>query len=71
MVKVIILVGLFALALLMSSAGARPFPNGHGPPKIYREYPEITVTGFLTFNEWQAKFGGGSMLDYEDWLKGV
>tara|TARA_R100001086_G_scaffold182623_1_gene101776 strand:+ start:76 stop:285 length:210 start_codon:yes stop_codon:yes gene_type:complete len=42
------------------------------PPyvKDYVEYPPIEQAGFLTFNEWQMKYGYGSQLDYEDWLKG-
>lgn len=37
----------------------------------FREYPPRDETGYLTFSEWQKRYGGGSNLDYEDWLKGV
>ena len=36
---------------------------------IKPEYPPITITGFLTFAEWETRYGG-SYLDYEDWRRG-
>lgn len=37
---------------------------------IKPEYPPITTTGFLTFAEWETRYGG-SYLDYEDWRRGL
>ena len=36
--------------------------RGEPPPRV--------ETGFLTMDEWEARFGKGSALDYQDWLKG-
>jgi len=62
-----IVVGLLLLAF---SGGARPPPVVRPPPTIEPEYPPITMTGYLTFAEWETLYGG-SYLDYEDWLRGL
>ena len=59
------------LLLLAFSGGARPPPVVRPPPTIEPEYPPITVTGFLTFDEWQALYGPNSENDYNDWLRGL
>ena len=37
----------------------------------YREYPTMGETGWLSFDDWQKRYGGNSELDYQDWLIGV
>jgi len=63
---------LLVLASLLSRsvlAGAdTTTPNGGGAD--YDEPPPKTETGHLTFNEWQLKYGAGSLNDYWDWLAG-
>ena len=42
---------------------------GKSPPKSFVEQPPISKIGYLTFAEWEKKFGG-SYLDYIDWVEG-
>jgi len=42
---------------------------GKSPPKSFVEQPPISKIGYMSFAEWEKKFGG-SYLDYIDWTKG-
>ena len=45
-------------------------PGLQPPPKSMTEYPPMTETGVMSFNDWQVAYGYGSYLDYQDWLAG-
>ena len=59
-----------ALAVAAWMKLAKDLPVSRPIGDIKPEYPPITTTGFLTFAEWELRYGG-SYLDYEDWRRGL
>jgi len=65
--SLLVLASLLSKSILAGDTTTTTTTNGGGG---YDEPPPQTETGHLTFNEWQLKYGAGSLNDYWDWLAG-